>query len=332
MSTGRRPRFPLAASSTRRGVTGVVAVLALAVGCAADGGETPSSGRGPGQTPDLPVPRTEVAGATLGSTIVVAGGLTADAEASDLVHLYDSGTDGWRRGPSLPLGLHHVGLAALGDRIWLVGGYSTGPGGAWVPQAATYSLAVGESAWRSEPPLNEARGGLALAAVAGTLVAIGGTTPTGIATSVELLVPGERSWKAGPSLSEPRDHLAAASSAGRVYAIAGRVGPLESNLSSVESWAPGEPWRPEPALNHGRGGTSAAEVGATVCVAGGEEPRGTIASVECLGTGGWRVAASLDVPRHGLAVAGLGPELHVVGGGPTPGLSVSGEHEVIRVG
>ena len=273
-----------------------------------------------------------MAGATLGPTIVVVGGLTAEGDASDLVHLYDAEAGRWRRGPSLPAALHHVGLAALGDRVWLAGGYRTGPGGAWVPQSATFSLALGESAWRPEPPLAEPRGGLALAALAGTLVAIGGTTPTGIATSVELFVPADRAWKAGPPLSQAREHLAAASASGRVYAIAGRLGSLESNLASVESWAPGEAWRPEPALNHPRGGTSAAEVAGTVCVAGGEETRGTIPSVECLRTGEWRVTGNLDVPRHGLAVAGLGSQLHVIAGGPSPGLSVSGEHEVIPVG
>jgi hypothetical protein len=65
------------------------------------------------------------------------------------------------------------------------------------------------------------------------------------------------------------------------------------------------------------------------CVAGGEEPAGTIESVECLVDGGWRTVATLDTPRHGLAVVTVGGVLHVLGGGPEPGLTVSDAHEVI---
>jgi hypothetical protein len=111
------------------------------------------------------------------------------------------------------------------------------------------------------------------------------------------------------------------------------VGGLDTNMTSVESWDPAgsEGWRDEPSLNDARGGTSAAAVGAIPCVAGGEEPEGTIASVECLSDGRWERIAELRVPRHGLAVAGFGGRLHVVGGGPQPGLSVSGAHEVFTV-
>jgi hypothetical protein len=42
--------------------------------------------------------------------------------------------------------------------------------------------------------------------------------------------------------------------------------------------------------------------------------------------------ATLATPRHGLAVVGLGERLHVVSGGPQPGLFVSGAHEAFRIG
>ncbi|HEY3238713.1 MAG TPA: hypothetical protein VGL92_04030, partial [Acidimicrobiia bacterium] len=64
------------------------------------------------------------------------------------------------------------------------------------------------------------------------------------------------------------------------------------------------------------------------CVAGGEEPLGrTIAEVECLLDGRWVVVARLEVPRHGVAVVANGNRLHVIGGGPKPGLFVSNTHE-----
>lgn len=289
----------------------------------------------PAAPAEVPVPRTELAGAVVGGRIVVAGGLTADGAASDLVHFYDPGDNRWEPGPSLPLGLHHSGMAGLGNRVYIAGGYTNRQGQDWVSQSRVLSLAPGERAWREEPGLSGPRGGLAMAGVAGRLVAIGGTDDRGtLLRRTEVFVPGQRSWAAAPDMAEARDHLAAAASGGRIYAIAGRLGSLESNLASVESWDPaaGGPWRSEPRLNDTRGGTSAAEAGGRPCVAGGEEPRGTIASVECLAGGRWERVATLAVPRHGLAVAGVGARLHVIGGGPEPGLFVSTAHEAFRIG
>lgn len=290
------------------------------------------SDSGPAQ---LPLARTEVAGAALQGRVVVAGGLTADGGASDRVDVYDPATDRWEVGPALPVGLHHSGMATVGDRVYLAGGYTNRPGQDWVAQARVLSWGAGERAWREEPPMAEARGGLALAGAGPRLVALGGTDPRGtVLRRTEVLTPGQPGWRPGPDLTEPRDHLAAASSGGRVYAIGGRVGSLETNLATVESWDPSAPagWRAEPRLGDRRGGTSAAESARRACVAGGEEPAGTIASVECLVGDRWERVAALRVPRHGLAVVGVGDRLHVVGGGPEPGLFVSTAHEVFDIG
>jgi hypothetical protein len=320
----------------RRPSRAVAAAAALVlVTCSSPGrSERPRPGAAaPAVLAELPVPRTEVAGAAWQGRIVVAGGLAADGSAAARVDLYDPAADRWEPGPPLPVPIHHSGMAVVGDRVYVAGGYANEQD-RWVAQAGVVSLGPGESSWRSEPSLLVARGGLALVAAAGRLVAVGGTT-TGVTRSTEVLVPGQPGgWRPGPDLSQERDHLAGASSGGRVYAIAGRVGGLDTNLPTVESWDPvaGGPWRPEVRLHEARGGTSAAAVAGTMCVAGGEEPAGTIASVECLTGEGWELAARLAVPRHGLAVAALGARLHVVGGGPRPGLSVSSAHESFEVG
>jgi Kelch motif len=291
----------------------------------------------PARLAALPTARTEVAGAAWQGRIVVVGGLTEAGVASDRVDVYDLATDRWDAGPRLPVGLHHVGLAVAGDRVYVAGGYhNPTPGAAWQAQSRVISLGPAESSWRDEPPLAEPRGGLALAAVGDRLVAVGGTgiDTGGVLRRTEVLVPGDGGWRAGPDLTEPRDHLGATASGSRVYAIAGRQGSLESNLATVESWDPqagsGDGWRAEPRLGDTRGGTSASEVAGRPCVAGGEEPQGTIASVECLAGGRWERVAVLDEPRHGLAVVGLGDRLHVIGGGARPGLFVSTAHEVLE--
>ena len=285
----------------------------------------------PGALPELPVPRTEVAGATWGGALVVAGGLTAEGAASGLVHVLDEEAGRWEPAPALPVPLHHAGMAVVWDRLWVVGGYAMGPGQTWVPQAAVRSLGAGERVWRDEAPLpGGPRGALGLAATGGFLVAAGGEsggTPLG---RTEIYDPEERAWRAGPELAQPREHLAVAAVGERVYAVAGRAAGA-GNFVAVESLDPARErtWRPEPPVNHARGGIGAAAVGDRLCVAGGEEDAGTIASVECLDGDGWTVVARLARPRHGLAVMALGGHLHVVSGGERPGLFVSGAHEAL---
>lgn len=259
------------------------------------------------------------------------GGFLADGTASARVDVYYRNGDRWTEGPSLPEPRHHAAMTSALGRVWVVGGI--GPAG----EAATvWSLGPGEQAWRAEPPLLAPRGALGVAAGEdGTLVAFGGTSAGQFLTSSELLRPGASAWVAGPSMREPREHVAAMALNGRVFAIAGRVGSLESNKATVESLDlasvdAGAAWVAEPPLAKARGGTAAA----AGCVAGGEEPTGTIAIVECLraptdGVVAWETVGELRRPRHGLAVVALGDDLHVIGGGEQPGLFVSGVHEVL---
>ena len=297
-----------------------------------DGERTPPP---PSQTSAAPVPeaRTEVGAARLGlDGIVVLGGFRADGSATDRVDLYDIPSASWRDGPKLPVALHHPGAASFGGRVYVAGGFTN----AGAESAAVWSLGPDDARWREEPPLGTARGALGLAATSDRLVAFGGVGGGQVLATAEVLVAGADGWRQLPSMAQPREHTAAAASAdGRVYAIAGRVALLESNLVSVESIDPkafAPEWRKEPDLQFSRGGTSAAALDGAVCVAGGEEPTGTIPTVECLIRGAWRTVASLSEPRHGLGVvAGDGRTLHVLAGGPKPGLFVSTAHEVIVV-
>lgn len=307
----------------------VTLALLLLAGCSRDDVEfAPVPGA---ETSAAPVPeaRTEVGAARLGDSIVVLGGFRADGSATDRVDVYDLSSKEWRDGPPLPAPLHHPAAASFAGRLFVAGGFTA----AGTESARVWSLGDGDERWRDEPPLLTARGALGLAATGSRLVAFGGTSAGQVLATAEVLVAGTDQWRSAPSMASAREHTAAAARGGRVYAIAGRVGSLESNLVSVESIDPGAfapEWRKEPDLRFSRGGTAAAAVGDAVCVVGGEEPGGTIASVECLVDGAWRTAAELEEPRHGLGVVG-GDDgaLHVLAGGPEPGLFVSTAHEVL---
>ncbi len=318
----------------------MIALLAGLPGCGRGApGPVRQAGQGIVSERRAPLPppaRTEVVGAAWDHRVAVLGGLTADGLPSAQVDLYDFLTDTWSPAPALPVAVHHAGAGVLDGRLYVVGGYS---GPAWTPTADVWSLGRGEGRWRPEPPLSAPRGALAVATGRDALVAVGGVNGPDLVRT-EILDRGAAGWRRGPDLAVPREPLAATAVGDRVYAIAGRAGSLESNRDSVESYAPGDSsWRAEPRLNHSRGGIGGATVGAapptfgarggTACVAGGEEPGDrTVADVECLHQGAWRVVAQLAVPRHGLAVVADGRWLFAIAGGPKPGLHVSDVNEV----
>lgn len=278
----------------------------------------------------LPAARTEVTGTAWDGKVVAVGGLDGDGQAVADVDVYDPETDTWSQAPPLPTALHHTAVATLGDRLYVVGGYSI-QDGSWVAEAAVWSLGVGQERWTAEPSLGTPRGALAVASTGGRLVAVGGVGPDGgVLASTEVLDRDAEGWQPGPAMAIPREHLAATAAGDEVYAIAGRGGGFETNRDSVEVLRDGA-WSDAGTLHAARGGIGAATVGGIPCVTGGEEEAGTIGSVECRVDGSWEVVAALEVPRHGLAVAALDGRLHVVGGGPEPRLTISDVHEVIPI-
>lgn len=326
-------------SAARPLLVAAALVLAGLGGCTDETGSdrapaSAAAGAGdPGAPAELPVPRTEVAGAAWQGGLVVAGGLTADGAASALVHTYDADEERWEEAPALPVPLHHAAMAVAAGRLYVAGGYTNGPGQEWKAQAGVRSLGPGEDGWRDEPPLPAGpRGALGLAAAGTVLVAAGGEVGGAAVGTTEVFDTRARTWRAGPALALGREHLAVAAAGARVFAVAGRA-QGRGNFTAVESFDPAtdRAWRAEPDLADPRGGIGAAAVDGRMCVAGGEEEAGTIASVECLDGGRWTRAARLGRPRHGLAVMALDGRLHVVAGGEQPGLSVSGAHESLDV-
>lgn len=312
----------------RRSLT-LIAVASLLFGaCSGSDDQPATSGGEAAVTLDrLPEPRTEVTGAASTDAFFAVGGLRADGAATPQVDVWEPA--GWTRAPDLPEGLHHSSAVWWQDRLWVIGGF--GPElGQWVPRGEVRSWSSGEDSWRAERPLPSPRGALAAAVVDGHLVVVGGVGPAGLSGEAWIRA-AAGGWVAAPGLNQAREHHAAAGGDGRVYAIGGRTAGLDTNLDSVESWAPGEPsWRAEPALQKSRSGVGAAWHSGRPCVAGGEGPDGTEPLIECLSGDRWEPAGRLAAPRHGLAVASLAGWLHVVGGGPDPGLTVSGVHERMR--
>lgn len=269
---------------------------------------------------DMPEERSEVASAVVGGEIAVAGGFAADGSSSAHVDLYRPSSDSWRRVPDLPVAVNHAAAATFRRRLVVAGGYG----------ATTRVESLEGSRWRALPPLSAPRAAAGAATVGGRLYVVGGVGAAGLARNA-LAFDGER-WRFVPGPT-PREHLAVTAARGRLYALGGRTAGYDTNLSRVESWAPGERrWRREPSLPEPRGGTGAAVSGRYIVSIGGEAPQGTLGRVFRFDvvTHRWTTLASLPIPRHGLAVAAIEGSVYAIAGGAEPGLQVSGVNEALR--
>ena len=276
----------------------------------------------------MPLPRTEVVAAPVGSEIVVLGGLTLERSASRRVDAYSPARDAWRRLPDLPVGVHHAMAVGEGARLYVLGGYTA----AGTPLRTAFVLERGT--WRALPrmPFPRAAAG---AAVAGRRIVVAGGIGAGRRLARNALSFDLRTnrWSVvvGPT---PREHLGVTALAGTVYAVGGRTSGLDTNLLYFEAYRPGERgWRRLAPVPDPRGGTGAAALSGVVVSVGGEEPGGTIAEVLAyrVAERRWVQLADLPTPRHGLGVAALGGRVFVIGGGPEPGLTVSSANEALQV-
>lgn len=276
----------------------------------------------------MPLPRTEVAAATVGNEIVVVGGLTIDRGASRRADAYSPARDSWRRLPDLPIGAHHAMAVGVGGRAYVLGGYaSTGA-------TLRTAFVLENGAWRALPrmPFPRAAAG---AGISGRRIVVAGGIGEGrrLARNALVFDLRTRRWSSAPGPT-PREHLGVTSFAGAIYAVAGRKAGLDTNLLHFESWRPGQSsWQRLQPIPDSRGGTGAAAIRGQVVSAGGEEPGGTIREVLAyrLADKRWVRLTDLPTPRHGVGVAAFGGRVYVIGGGREPGLTVSSANESIDI-
>jgi N-acetylneuraminic acid mutarotase len=276
----------------------------------------------------MPVPRTEVAAAAVGSEIVVFGGFTSDGAASTRADAYSPTRDRWRRLPDLPIGVHHAMAAGAAGKAHAIGGYS----GTGAVLRTAFVLERG--AWRPLPRMPFPRAAAGVGVAGGKIVVAGGIGHARrLARNALVFDLRTRRWSVVPGPTR-REHLGVTALGGVVYAVGGRTSGLDTNLLDFESFRPGDrSWTKLQPVPDARGGTGAAALAGQVISVGGEEPSGTIAEVLAyrIADRRWVQLDDLPTPRHGVGVAALGGRVYVIGGGPEPGLTVSSANEALRI-
>src|SRR4029450_7020512 len=112
---------------------GLIALVLLGGGCIGRVTESPApvDQFAPGRWASL-MPLTAArpgggAGALQGQVWVI-GGFGDNADPVGIAESYDPKTNEWQLRPSLPIPVHHAAAAVVGDRLFVIGGYTGGRG------------------------------------------------------------------------------------------------------------------------------------------------------------------------------------------------------------
>lgn len=257
-----------------------------------------------------PVPRSEHPAVVLGGEMVVSGGFVesglGDDTVTDAVGAYDPQTDTWRDLAAMPASRHHGMAAVVGDRLFVIGGYSIS---GFDPTSTLWELVDGE--WVDRAPIPVPVGAAAAVEHDGFVYVVGGT-PDGALFRYDA---GADTWEhlVGPSVQ--REHLAAVAFEGEIWALAGRWEGEIFDSTEIFDPSTGE-WRSGPAFNEARSGFGATVVDGSIYAVGGEvfDPNLALGSMERFGDGDWTLQDPFPYGIHGNPLVEIGGSLYLPGG------------------
>jgi N-acetylneuraminic acid mutarotase len=201
---------------------------------------------------------------------------------------YDPAADSWKALAPMPSKRGSPVAAAVGDKIYVIGGVSILPGA--------------------------------------TETALDFKAPQASVGTVEEYDPATNTWRERSPMPTPRNHTTAAAVNGKIYVIGGRVGAafigLASDISVVEEYNPAtDKWSaPRSRMPTARSALGSGAINGKIYVAGGEfqDPHmmATFKAVEAYdpASDSWSIMPSMPVSRHGLAAGVIGNRLILVGG------------------
>ena len=282
----------------------------------------------------MPTPRTEVTAAVLKEDIYVIGGFDESSQVRDTVEVYNITNSTWTKAAPLPEPLHHTAAASYNGKIYVVGGY-TAP---WSPSNKLFIYDPVENKWHEGKPMPSARGALNVNFINGTLYAIGGSSDRPL-NSNEAYDPSSDTWASKASMPTARHHAGSTIVNGNIFVIGGRISGSLENISINEAYDPEQDkWITNlEAMPSKRSGIAAAASpvnNSDIYVFGGEEPSKTFNNNEKYDAkiNKWISEPPMPTARHGLAAVYMEDDkIYVIGGGPQPGLSVSGANEIFHV-
>jgi N-acetylneuraminic acid mutarotase len=289
-----------------------VAALVLAIGEAAWSA-----------APPLKVARAAHAVVATPTAIYALGGTGASGTPVLEVERFDGKS--WTIVAKLPEeGLNAPTAAAIGERIYLIGGFGTTSN---VPVADVRVLDAAKLAWSAAAPLPRPRGGHAAAVLDGRIHVIGGGNSQSTIADHSVLDVASGSWKELAPLPRSMGSPAAVVHDGVLYSVGGRSG--AGDLGDVYRYdAKADRWEPCPSIEP-RGTAGAVSFDGAICLFGGESQAHEATTAEALrwipGTKEWKPLPSMPTARNFARAVVLDGAVYVVGGSRAAGSSHASE-------
>lgn len=176
---------------------------------------------------------------------------------------YDPAADVWQRETAMPGPKAGFVMAAIGDRVYALGG-EAGAAGVFVFDTLTRT-------WQTlSAPEEAARRGAAAVVTGDEIWLIGGVRAGVASARVDIFDPASGDWRRGPDLPSPRAGHSAAVSGGVIHVFGGRSPDLGQTLSDHIALDTGEArWRTRSELPSPRTDAAAAALDGRVFLVGG---------------------------------------------------------------
>ncbi len=242
---------------------------------------------------------------------IVLGGLVAHCGSDDPTAPGSPPAGGGDTWASLALMIEprqEVGVAALGSRIFVAGGFRAN--GSTANTLEVYDVAA--NAWSVGAPMPVAVNHPGAAALNGRLYVIGGALASGASTdAVQEYDPARNEWALKSPMPSARNAVVAAVRAGRIYVAGGAPGGRQ-----LEAYDPAaDRWETLPAMPTARNHVAGAVVGDRLFAMGGRPPN-TLAANEAFDIAGrsWAARAPMPTGRSGHGAAVVRGCVYVFGG------------------
>lgn len=299
----------------------------------------------------LPVAMAEIGVTSLDGKIYVVGGTEQRVSGppiwnSRLMLTYDPATDKWTQLARLPIGLTHVGVAAVGGKVYAIGGFTTPIH--LKPKNVAFSYDPKTNRWRRIADISSARGSIATVAIGGRLHVFGGHIGTeivelpsqpgtppmsqsfGLVTTHQIYDPTSERWSAGaPEPLPARDHAGVVLLRGKVHLFGGRTRDVVDNVARHDVYDPRtDTWSTAAPLPKPRSSGAYTVLSGKIIYAGGEcRPGGTPGSANTFddvsvydpATDRWTTVTPLPAARHAFGAATVGTTAYFIGGAATCG-------------
>ena len=226
--------------------------------------------------------------------------------------------DSWGTGKPLPTPVRYpAGVGAIGSKIYVVGGTTTGS--TIIATNQVYNTMT--NSWTTAAPLPVALTDGTGAVVNGILYVIGGYNGTSVVNTVYAYNPSTNSWTSKATMPTARSSIGSAVKSGLIYVIGGVNGDGVTRLTENESYNPAtNTWASKAPLLVGKSEVSVGLAGTTILATDGYTTSGDTGDNEGYNatTNIWKGLASDPTPRHDSCYGVINGLMYIAGGGLSP--------------